>query len=88
MQRLVPQLIERAASLLGGFDALAKYLGVPEHALRLYAATRATAPANVVVLLVDLILKDDVARAAQDRRQQPRLPDEPESPDQSPPLAS
>jgi hypothetical protein len=75
MQRLVPELIERAASLLGGLDALAKHLGVPEHAVRLWSTARATAPQDVLVNLVDLILKDDIARAAQDRRSEPRRPE-------------
>jgi hypothetical protein len=72
MRRLLPQLVVRAAEILGGFDALAVHLGVEEHRVRFWANGRATAPDSVTFVLVDLILKDDVARARQDRRNTPR----------------
>ena len=72
MQRLVPQLLERAAEILGGYYALASFLGVAEHSLRFWQHGRAKAPESVVFTLVDLVLKDDMARAHEDRREQPR----------------
>ena len=72
MQRLVPQLVARAADIVCGLEQLASYLGVPEHRVRFWRNGTATAPNHVVALLVDLVLKDDVARAEQDRRREPR----------------
>lgn len=51
---------------------LAGHLQVPEHALYLWASEKARAPVNVVEMLVDLVLKDDIARAREDRRHEPR----------------
>jgi hypothetical protein len=68
MQRLVPELIQRAAELLGGMDRLAQFLQVEEHALRFWLKDKASAPNEAVVKMVDLILHDDIARAAADRR--------------------
>ena len=72
MQRLVPSLIRRATEMFGGSLELAAYLQVADHSLRLWAAGKASAPTNVVEMLVDIVLKDDVARAMQDRRHEPR----------------
>lgn len=72
MQGLVPQLIERCAEMLGGFDRVAKWLNVGEHTVRFWLTGRATAPQEAILKLTDLVLKDDIARARQDRRRQPR----------------
>lgn len=72
MQRLVPPLVERAVQIVGGVDRLAAYLEVPEHRVQFWRNGTATAPTHIVVDLVDLVLKDDVARAEQDRRREPR----------------
>lgn len=72
MQRLVPGLIGRAAEIFGGLPALAQHLGVAEHALGLWATGKASAPVGIVEVLVDLVLKDDIARAKGDRRHEPR----------------
>ena len=72
MQRLLPHLVARAADIVAGLEQLASYLGVPEHRVRFWRNGTATAPNHIVALLVDLILKDDVARAEQDRRRAPR----------------
>lgn len=74
MQRLVPGLVQRAAEIFGGMRGLADYLRVPEHALHLWAAAKARAPVPIVERLVDLVLQDDVARAREDRRHEPRGP--------------
>ena len=68
----MPPLVERAAQILGGIDRLAAYLEVEEHRVRFWRNGTATAPNHIVVVLVDLVLKDDVARADEDRRRQPR----------------
>src|SRR5205085_7834811 len=72
VQRLVPDLIKRAAEMLGGFTSLADHLDVPEHSLQFWAARRASAPSRVVTALVDLVLRDDIARAKEDRRHHAR----------------
>ena len=72
MQQLLPQLVERGAEILGGLDRLANYLRLPEHTVRFWLAGRANAPQGALFILVDLVLKDDVARAREDRRRHPR----------------
>ena len=72
VERLVPGLIQRAAEILGGMPGLASFLHVAEHSLYLWAAGKARAPTRVVEALVDLVLQDDVARAKEDRRHEPR----------------
>ena len=72
MRDLQPRLIARAAEILGSDDRLAARLRVELHALVLWRKGKATAPDWVLHSIVDLILKDDIARAAQDRRGQPR----------------
>ena len=75
MQRLLPQLVERAAEIAGGMQSLARQLNVDEHRLSFWRQGTATAPNHVFVRLVDLILQDDIARAHADRRKQARAPD-------------
>jgi len=45
---------------------------VVEHSLYLWSAGKARAPVRIVEVLVDLVLQDDIARAREDRRQEPR----------------
>ena len=72
MQRLVPHLVQRAVEIVGGIQQLAYHLHVPEHRVSFWRNGTATAPNSIVVQLVDMILKDDVARAEEDRRRKPR----------------
>ena len=72
VERLVPSLIQRAAEMLGGMPHLAGRLQVPEHSLYLWALGKARAPVRIIEVLVDLVLQDDIARAREDRRQEPR----------------
>ena len=72
MQRLVPALVARAVDIAGGIDRLAAHLQVSEHRVRFWRNGTATAPNHIITALVDLILKDDIARADQDRRREPR----------------
>ena len=72
VDRLVPGLFQRAGEIFGGFPELAHHLRVPEHSVHLWALGKARAPAHIVVMLVDLVLQDDIARAREDRRHEPR----------------
>jgi hypothetical protein len=65
-------VLRRAADIMGGAAALQQRLSVEQHALELWLSGRATVPEWVFVLAVDLVVRDDVARAAQDRRSSPR----------------
>lgn len=66
------RLLERATEIAGGRAALGVRLGVHEHSLALWAEDRAAMPGRIFLALADLILEDDLARAAQDRRERPR----------------
>ena len=64
-------VLRRAADIAGGPAALRERLQVNEHSLELWLS-RATVPEWVFSLAVDMVLHDDVERAAQDRRTAPR----------------
>lgn len=66
------RLLERATKIAGGSAPLCLRLGVHEHSLLLWTEDRAAMPGRIFLALADLILEDDIARAAQDRRVQPR----------------
>lgn len=72
MQRLVPELVERAAEIVGGIEELARRVHVDPHRVHYWRRGTATAPNSVVVFLVDLILKDDIERAHADRHKDTR----------------
>jgi hypothetical protein len=72
LHELQSKLIKRAIEITGDAKKLCRQLGVNEHALQLWSDGRATAPGPVFQALIDLILEDDLARAAQDRRSHPR----------------
>ena len=65
-------VLRRATDIAGGSEALRERLDVEEHALELWLAGRATVPDWVFFLAVDIVVRDDMARAAQDRRAAPR----------------
>jgi hypothetical protein len=65
-------VLRRAADIAGGSAALQQRLNVEQHALELWLSGRATVPEWVFLLAVDLVVRDDLARAAQDRRTSPR----------------
>ena len=66
-------VLRRATDIAGGPAALRERLNAEEHALQLWLAGRATVPDWVFLLAVDIVVRDDMARAAQDRRTSPRL---------------
>jgi hypothetical protein len=72
MLELQPTLLERAAAITGSHAALCEYLGVSEARLKLWLASRIRLPDPIFLKAVDLILRDDIARASHDRRQRPR----------------
>jgi hypothetical protein len=72
MQPLQQKLLQRAVQIAGSEEKLCGRLGVQLHSLKLWLESRATARPEVLHELIDLILADDLARAAQNRRQQPR----------------
>jgi hypothetical protein len=78
MRELQPKLFKRAIEIAGDAQTLCTKLRIDPHALKLWSEGRATPPGWVLQVVIDLILADDLARAAQDRRQQPRIPRPPE----------
>jgi DNA-binding transcriptional regulator YdaS (Cro superfamily) len=66
--QLKARLIGRACDIAGGREQLATRLGVEAHALEFWLSGRATPPERVFLTAVDLVLEDDIARAAHDRR--------------------
>jgi len=68
------RLLNRAAEICGGWDALYQHLGVTEHSVRLWIDAKARLPERIFLKAADIVLEDDIARASQDRRNQPRVP--------------
>jgi hypothetical protein len=64
--------LERAMAIAGGATALRSRFSISDHQLEHWLQGRAKVPDKVFDAAVDLILDDDIARAAQDRRQGPR----------------
>lgn len=67
-------VLRRAADIAGGSAALRERLNVEPHALELWLSGRARVPQRVFFVAVDIVVHDDMARAAQDRRAAPREP--------------
>ena len=70
-------VLRRAADIAGGSAALQQHLNVEQHALELWLSGRATVPEWIFLLAVDLVVRDDITRAAQDRRTSPRKEQDP-----------
>ena len=66
------RVLQRALNIVGGRSALRARLGVADHSLEFWLTGRATVPDRIFDTAVDLVLQDDIARAAQDRRGEPR----------------
>jgi hypothetical protein len=71
-RELCMTVLRRAADIAGGSPALQQRLMVEPHALELWLSGRATVPEWVFLVAVDLVVRDDLVRAAQDRRATPR----------------
>ena len=72
MLQFQARLLKRAAQIAGGASALAGSLGVTEEALGLWMEGKAKMPDRIFLATADLVLEDDIARAAHDRRIEPR----------------
>jgi len=66
------KLLARAAEICGGWTALCIRLGVEGHNMMLWVDAKARLPQDVFLKATDIVLEDDIARAAQDRRAAPR----------------
>ena len=75
MFELQGRLLKRAAEVAGGWSALGIRLGVSEHSLRMWVDGKARMPDRIFFAVTDIVLEDDLARAAQDRRVKPRAPE-------------
>ena len=73
-RHLKRKILERAAEIVGDNARLANLLEVDRHSVELWLGGRATLPPRVFHDAMEIVLQDDIARAAQDRRAQPRLP--------------
>lgn len=67
------RLLQRASEICGGRIALCAHLGASEHRVKLWLEGRAKLPEDVFLKAADIVLEDDVARAAHDRRRAPRV---------------
>ena len=67
------RLLGRAAEICGGWSALCLRLGVDGHRVKLWMDGKARLPDPIFLKAADIVLEDDIARAAQDRRAAPRL---------------
>lgn len=67
------KLLGRAAEICGGWSALCGRLGVEGHSLKMWVDGKARLPERVFLKAADIVLEDDIARAAQDRRVAPRI---------------
>lgn len=72
MLELQPVLLTRAAEIAGGYAQLCELLGVSEARLKLWLAGTVRLPDPIFVKAVDVVLRDDIARASHDRRHRPR----------------
>ena len=72
MLELQPILLRRAAAITGGYAQLCEALGVSETRLALWLSGRVRLPDPIFMKAVDIVLRDDIARASHDRRQRPR----------------
>ena len=66
------KLLGRAAEICGGWSALCVRLGVEGHSMKLWIEGKARLPERIFLKAADIVLEDDIARAAQDRRATPR----------------
>lgn len=66
------RMLKRAAEICGGYTVLAEQLGVSEFKVRSWLEAKRPLPDTIFLKAADIVLEDDVARAAQDRRTNPR----------------
>ena len=66
------RMLKRAAEICGGYSVLCAQLSVSESRLQQWIDGRAALPDDAFLKAADIVLEDDIARAAQDRRTNPR----------------
>lgn len=66
------RLLKRAIEICGGQNAFCAHVGATEHGVKLWLEGKARLPERVFLKAADIVLADDIARAAQDRRSGPR----------------
>lgn len=66
------RMLKRAAEICGGYSLLCGLLGVSELRLRQWIDGKQPLPDDLFLKAADIVLEDDIARAAQDRRTNPR----------------
>ena len=67
------RMLKRAAEICGGHSCLCAQLGVSEFRLQSWLEGESLLPDPVFLKAADIVLEDDIARAAQDRRNNPRV---------------
>jgi hypothetical protein len=72
------RMLRRAAEIIGGYAELAAHLGVTEFKVRAWVEGKSRLPDDVFLKAADIVLQDDIARAAQDRRIKPRTDQTPQ----------
>jgi hypothetical protein len=72
MRNFQGRMLKRAAEICGGDSVLCAKLGVSAFKLRAWIEGNSELPDNVFLIAADIVLEDDIARAAQDRRTNPR----------------
>lgn len=73
MLELQVSLLNRAQQIVGGRRDLREFLGVSDECLAFWLASRVRLPDALFLKIVDLVLRDDIARASDDRRHRPRV---------------
>ena len=68
----VTENVRRAAEISGGIRGLSGCLSEAEDSLSFWLGGQVNIPERAFLKAVDLVLKDNLARAAQDRRESPR----------------
>jgi transcriptional regulator with XRE-family HTH domain len=66
------RLLKRAIDILGGWNAFCARVGVSEHRVQAWLNEESKPPERVLLKAAEIVLDDDIAWAAQDRRTEPR----------------
>ena len=74
------RLLKRAIEICGGWNAVCVRLGINEHQLAAWLEGSEPIPPRVLLRAADVVLADDIAWAAQDRRAEPRRASAPNQP--------
>src|SRR5690349_11369430 len=64
MRNFQGRMLQRAAEICGGYSVLCAKLGVSAFKLRAWIEGNSELPDNVFLIAADIVLEDDIARAA------------------------